>query len=83
MTQNLEVHQCPVCYGKGLVPQGFYDPHYWHHGTTLLGQESCRSCGGKGYVTVYVPFFCLPPGMSLPDMSHGPTDARIDYDPNV
>lgn len=49
---SLEV--CPVCHGRGLVPNGFYTavgtPYY---STTSTSSETCRSCGGKGYIETY------------------------------
>lgn len=39
--------QCPVCYGKGTVPPGFYT------GQPLLAsleREQCKSCCGKGVI---------------------------------
>jgi hypothetical protein len=42
-------HRCPVCGGKGAVPQGFYNVH-WNEGTTSTAPipEMCRSCQGTG-----------------------------------
>ena len=42
---------CPVCGGKGLVPRGFYDVSS-NLSTTSATPETCRSCGGKGYIIV-------------------------------
>lgn len=46
---------CPVCGGKGLVPNGFYisvgASNYYT--TTSTAPETCRSCGGKGYIIEY------------------------------
>lgn len=46
---------CPVCGGKGLVPNGFYDVDSsnlsnYRQKTTSASPETCRSCGGKGYI---------------------------------
>lgn len=45
---------CPVCNGRGQVSGGFYnrgvDCPYWE--TSEVNPESCRSCGGKGWVEV-------------------------------
>lgn len=50
----MSVEICPVCGGKGLVPNGFYiaigTPYY---STTSTSPETCRSCGGKGYIEIY------------------------------
>ena len=48
---------CPVCGGKGLVPNGFYDVGSSNLGnyrqkTTSASPETCRSCQGKGYIIV-------------------------------
>ena len=50
----MSVEICPVCGGKGLVPSGFYSaigtPYY---STTITVPETCRSCGGRGYIEIY------------------------------
>lgn len=49
---------CPVCGGKGLVPKGFYDVSSNLddvYKTTSTTPETCRSCGGKGYIIEYPP----------------------------
>lgn len=44
-------HRCPVCEGRGFVPNGFYSSiKSWI--TTTTGHETCRSCGGNGYITI-------------------------------
>ena len=40
--------RCPVCNGRGVVKPGFYNLG----DTTSLAIETCRSCGGKGYIIV-------------------------------
>lgn len=42
---------CPVCNGNGIVDQGFYNQTsgQW---TSVGGTETCRSCGGQGYVVI-------------------------------
>ena len=37
---------CPVCYGEGKVQK---PSNTW---TTAVFEETCRGCGGKGWVTV-------------------------------
>ena len=53
---------CPVCGGKGLVPNGFYisvgASNYYT--TNSTAPETCRSCGGKGYIIEY-PDSCQYP----------------------
>lgn len=41
---------CPVCYGRGFVLAGFYDSTGLTWVSTTTGNETCRSCGGKGYI---------------------------------
>lgn len=42
---------CPVCMGKGVVPNGFYTAvGVAEYTTTSLTPETCRSCDGKGIV---------------------------------
>ena len=41
---------CPVCYGRGFVPEGFYNSTGLTWVSNGTGTETCRSCGGKGYI---------------------------------
>jgi DnaJ-class molecular chaperone len=60
-----EVHRCPVCDGAGLVYQGFYSNKGLAQNNdgqivqiftgTGTGQETCRSCEGRGYIVVHEP----------------------------
>lgn len=47
---NREYIVCPVCGGKGKVPNGFYTwtEHYWP--TTSAAAETCRTCNGTGII---------------------------------
>lgn len=49
----MSVQVCPVCNGKGLVPNGFYNVGSNTRTTTSATPETCRSCGGKGYIIEY------------------------------
>lgn len=50
----MSVEICPVCGGKGLVPNGFYIAvGTSYYSTTSTSPETCRSCGGKGYIETY------------------------------
>lgn len=50
----MSVEICPVCGGKGLVPNGFYiTVGSSYYSTTSTSPEICRSCGGKGYIETY------------------------------
>lgn len=44
------VHKCPVCYGVGTVPPGFYDSP--GSGTTSNARETCHACNSKGVIIV-------------------------------
>ena len=41
-------HICPVCEGRGTVPEGFYDDERWR--VTTAAPKTCRTCGGRGIV---------------------------------
>ena len=43
------IYKCPVCEGKGVVPNGFYQT-YPLGSTTGKFDELCRSCGGTGII---------------------------------
>ena len=64
----MSVEICPVCGGKGLVPNGFYiaigTPYY---STTSTSPETCRSCGGKGYIETY-DGYALTPDQELKEL---------------
>lgn len=50
----MSVEICPVCGGKGLVPNGFYNAvGTSSYTTTNTSPETCRSCNGKGYIETY------------------------------
>jgi len=38
-------HRCPVCNGRGLVPNGFYSAF---QATSSTSPEQCKSCYGSG-----------------------------------
>lgn len=42
--------KCPVCLGKGIVPQGFYMTPGWEGFATSTSPDPCRSCDGRGIV---------------------------------
>lgn len=49
---NLKPHLCPVCEGRGLVGDDFYE---WRYDATQLTataptNTACRSCNGAGYI---------------------------------
>lgn len=43
-------HRCPVCYGKGIVPNSFYNCAGDGWSSTITVPETCRTCGGTGIV---------------------------------
>ena len=50
----MSVEICPICGGKGLVPNGFYTAiGTSYYSTTSTSPETCRSCGGKGYIETF------------------------------
>ena len=48
------IEKCPVCNGKGIVPNGFYKTVRYEYTSTSTSTvlETCRSCLGTGIVTV-------------------------------
>lgn len=44
------IYLCPVCLGKGLVPNGFYNVGGITQYSSNCSPEVCRSCNGKGYI---------------------------------
>lgn len=48
------LEKCPICNGTGYVPLGFYSGFPTGASTTtVLRQETCRSCTGKGYIETH------------------------------
>ena len=53
---------CPVCHGSGIVAMNFYNrtSEQW---TNAGGTETCRACGGIGYVVIPeepLPIYIMP-----------------------
>ena len=44
--------RCPICFGKGIVPNGFYNSTEYTWSSTSTMPEKCRSCFGRGYVEI-------------------------------
>jgi hypothetical protein len=49
----MKAERCPICFGKGTVPHGFYEHgNSYRDTTTVMTPEPCRSCHGRGIVFV-------------------------------
>ena len=75
---------CPVCGGKGLVPNGFYisvgaSDYYT---TNSTAPETCRSCGGKGYIIEYSDSCQYPVYNSCRSCSNCDNNDRMCYTSN-
>lgn len=47
--RTLEYQRCPVCEGRGHLPQGFYLTKNFGIGT-YNSTEECRTCWGRGII---------------------------------
>jgi RecJ-like exonuclease len=53
MPEKTEVFVCPVCQGRGTVPDMFYSwPIVEATTSSSVTMAICRACNGKGYVVV-------------------------------
>ncbi len=43
-------HKCPICDGKGTVPNGFYNSTNNTYSTNSTATETCKTCHGSGIV---------------------------------
>ena len=50
----MQPYLCPVCQGKGTVPPGFYGDANAGSSTAAF-RETCRACGGSGYIMGAAP----------------------------
>ncbi len=52
MANNRRAQRCPVCNGRGWMPNGFYTvpPGINHFCDRNTGTETCRSCNGQGVI---------------------------------
>lgn len=46
----MQPYKCPVCDGRGFVPNGFYNTTTQEYVSVNTTPETCRSCGGTGVV---------------------------------
>lgn len=53
-------HKCPVCEGKGIVPNGFYLSLNTDYMSSNAAAEQCRACTGTGIVYVPHPLMTQP-----------------------
>ena len=54
----MSVECCPVCGGKGKVPNGFYNAiGVNNYCTASIAPEICRSCNGTGIVSGFINVF--------------------------
>ena len=44
----MSYQRCPICYGKGKVPAGFYELTDYVSSTDIKQPEICRACAGSG-----------------------------------
>jgi hypothetical protein len=44
---------CPVCNGKQMVPEGFYQMQFAGDDTTITAPEKCRTCYGAGVIEAF------------------------------
>ena len=66
-----EYQKCPVCNGRGIVPQGFYMvPEGQDFSSSSTAPETCKTCSGSGII--------LKP--SNDDCNYG-FDLAWEYDP--
>ena len=50
----MHAEQCPVCYGKGVVPDEI------GMGSTASATKTCHACQGRGYIFVPDPTDMYP-----------------------
>lgn len=46
----MQPYKCPVCNGRGFVPNGFYSATTQEYVSVNISPETCRSCGGTGII---------------------------------
>lgn len=46
----MQPYKCPVCDGRGFVPNGFYNTTTQEYVSVNTIPETCRSCGGTGII---------------------------------
>jgi len=46
----MTVYCCPVCVGKGIVPNGFYRTTNDSWTSSDAAPEKCKSCNGGGVI---------------------------------
>ena len=43
-------YKCPICEGRGLVPNSFYSVGVNYYVSSSVTPEKCKSCNGTGIV---------------------------------
>lgn len=46
----MQPYKCPVCDGRGFVPNGFYNTFSQGYISVNTSPETCRTCNGSGVV---------------------------------
>lgn len=76
----MHIEKCPVCEGRGHVPQGFYLDLCSTTGT--CGPVICRACQGKGFLFVQdeLKFITTqdPPNMTITTGGDGGNSFTIE-----
>ncbi len=70
-------HRCPVCNGRGIVPNGWYSTTEQSWTTTSTTPDQCRSCSGTGVLWEVERDASrnAPPNQAHSDGAHLRTDA--------
>lgn len=50
MEASNTLNKCPVCEGRGIVPNGFYNTVTGYGTTNSIAPDKCRSCDGVGVI---------------------------------
>lgn len=59
----MSVHRCPICLGKGKMPEAFYEGDGTGSRWTATAPRpmvDCRSCYGRGIIEQFEPAISIP-----------------------